>query len=94
MIGSYPIVMKAPHLASALFCLTFTGMSFGEAPKAPIVGSPEYERLVNVIKPAKSELNWLKIDWGTDLWEARKQAAEQGKPIFLWEMDGHPMGCT
>ena len=86
--------MKAPHLASALFCLTLSGMSFGEAPKAPNVGSPEYERLVNVIKPAKSELNWLKIDWGTDLWEARKQAAEQGKPIFLWEMDGHPMGCT
>ena len=83
--------MKAPHLASALFCLTLTGMSFGEAPKA---GSPEYQRLVNVIKPAESELNWLKIDWGTDLWEARKKAAEEGKPIFLWEMDGHPMGCT
>ena len=32
--------------------------------------------------------------WLTDLWQARKLAARQGKPILLWEMDGHPLGCT
>ena len=26
--------------------------------------------------------------------EARRLAAQKGKPILLWEMDGHPLGCT
>jgi hypothetical protein len=30
----------------------------------------------------------------TSLWEARQKAAAAGKPILLWEMDGHPLGCT
>ena len=28
------------------------------------------------------------------LWQARERAAAEGKPILLWEMDGHPLGCT
>ena len=46
------------------------------------------------IKPGKGEDKWAAIPWQTNLWEARKQAAEKGKPILLWEMDGHPLGCT
>jgi hypothetical protein len=30
----------------------------------------------------------------SSLWEARRKAAAEGKPILLWEMDGHPLGCT
>jgi hypothetical protein len=30
----------------------------------------------------------------SSLWEARKRAAAEGKPILLWEMDGNPLGCT
>ena len=52
------------------------------------------EKLRAVIKPAKGEDKWAAIPWQTNLWEARKQAAEKGKPILLWEMDGHPLGCT
>ena len=26
--------------------------------------------------------------------EARQEAAKQKKPIFIWAMDGHPLGCT
>ena len=26
--------------------------------------------------------------------QVRQLAARQGKPILLWEMDGHPLGCT
>lgn len=64
------------------------------SPKVPEVGSEEYGRLVETIKPAGDELKWLEIDWGTDFWGARQKAAAEGKPIFLWEMDGHPMACT
>ena len=57
--------------------------------------SPEqFDKLVSVIKPQKSETKWEQIPWLTDLTAARQRAAEQGKPIVLWEMDGHPLGCT
>ena len=51
-------------------------------------------QLIDVIAPAKQEQEWLSIPWETDLAEARRKAAAQNKPIFLWEMDGHPLGCT
>jgi hypothetical protein len=51
-------------------------------------------KLQAVIKPGKGEDVWTSIPWMTDLWQARKLAAEKGKPILLWEMDGHPLGCT
>jgi hypothetical protein len=53
-----------------------------------------FRELHALIKPHANELAWTKIPWLTSLWEARRRAAEQGKPILLWEMDGHPLGCT
>jgi hypothetical protein len=50
--------------------------------------------LRKVIQPDGSEQRWLEIAWETDLDAARKRAASEDKPVFLWEMDGHPLGCT
>ncbi len=52
------------------------------------------QRLHALIKPSAEEDKWAQIPWLTSLWEARKKAAAEGKPILLWEMDGHPLGCT
>jgi hypothetical protein len=38
-------------------------------------------------------MKWASIPWQTDLWAARRLAAEQGKPIFAWMMNGNPLGC-
>jgi hypothetical protein len=54
----------------------------------------KFSRVQALIKPDPTEDQWAKIPWLTDLWQARKIAATQGKPILLWEMDGHPLGCT
>jgi hypothetical protein len=53
-----------------------------------------FRQLHSLIKPKASEQSWEAIPWMTSLWEARERAAAQGKPILLWEMDGHPLGCT
>jgi hypothetical protein len=47
-----------------------------------------------LIKPCRGEDRWAAIPWQTSLWQARQTAAREGKPIVLWEMDGHPLGCT
>jgi hypothetical protein len=54
----------------------------------------QFDKLRTVIKPAATEDKWAQIPWQTDLWEARRKAAAEGKPILLWEMDGHPLACV
>ena len=46
------------------------------------------------IRPQAAELRWQAIPWQTDIREACRLAAEQRKPIFLWAMNGNPLGCT
>ena len=46
------------------------------------------------IRPQPEELRWRAIPWQTDLRVACQLAAEQGKPVFLWTMNGNPLGCT
>jgi hypothetical protein len=58
------------------------------------VDAKQFDKLREIIKPEAAEQKWATIHWRTDLWESRRVAAEQGKPILLWEMDGHPLGCT
>lgn len=42
----------------------------------------------------RTDQPWRKIPWQVDLLEAQRMAVEQSKPIFIWAMDGHPLGCT
>ena len=65
----------------------------GAAALEPI-SQEQFARLQGLIKPGADEDRWANIPWLTDLWQARQLAAQQGKPILLWEMDGHPLGCT
>jgi hypothetical protein len=58
------------------------------------ISSDEFKQIRNLVKPDVSEERWAQIPWLTSLSEARKHAAAKGKPILLWEMDGHPLGCT
>lgn len=73
-------VGAAVVVGSAVFGAEATPASFAE--------------LHALIKPKATEESWTKIPWMTSLWKARERAAAEGKPILLWEMDGHPLGCT
>jgi hypothetical protein len=57
-------------------------------------GEDEATHLRQLIKPSADEDRWDRIPWQTSLWEARRLAAQKARPILLWEMDGHPLGCT
>lgn len=83
--------MKSILRLSALG-LAWLAASISQA--AEPIRADQFEGLHALIKPGKGDDRWTTIPWITDLWQARKLAAEQGKPILLWEMDGHPLGCT
>jgi hypothetical protein len=54
---------------------------------------PQFRELLTTIRPQPGEDLFDSIPWQTSLWDARTLAAKEGKPILLWEMDGHPLGC-
>jgi len=56
--------------------------------------STELAALQALILPSPGEDKWLQIPWMTNLWQARKKAAAEDKPILLWVMSGHPLGST
>ena len=62
-------------------------------PAAPPLAPEDAARLRTVIRPVENEDPFATIPWETDLWDARVKAAAAGKPMLLWEMDGHPLGC-
>ena len=53
----------------------------------------EADAVRKAVLPRKGEDEFDKIPWLTSIWDARVRAAKEGKPILLWEMDGHPLGC-
>ncbi len=69
-------------------------MGIAASNSAGDISSSHFKEITSLCTPGKSSSGWLELGWEIDLWEARRRAATAGKPIFLWEMDGHPLGCT
>jgi DnaJ-domain-containing protein 1 len=54
----------------------------------------QLEQKVQSVLPTAEEERWQQIPWRTNLMRARAEAQQSGKPLFLWIMNGHPLGCT
>ena len=52
----------------------------------------QFEKLRVQIKPAPG--GFEDIPWMTNLWEARRKAAAEGKPMYVWSGGGPPCGFT
>ena len=89
-------MLLATMLAILSLGLVWPGISIAAEPRqtADEPFKQSLGELHALIKPQAAEEAWSKIPWMTSLWEARQKAAAAGKPILLWEMDGHPLGCT
>jgi hypothetical protein len=78
--------------------LLFTGasiiLSLATACASEPIKLEQFAKLHALIKPQADEEKFMQIPWLTNLWEARKIAAAQGKPLLLWELLGHPLGCV
>ena len=46
------------------------------------------------IQVSEAELSWQKLPWETSFHAGIAQAGKLNKPLLLWVMNGHPMGCT
>jgi len=58
------------------------------------ISDPLLERQVASVLPTAKEETWLQIPWRMDLTSARIEAQQSQKPMFLWMMNGNPLGST
>ncbi len=95
---SYPDREGPLRLASFAPFLTLAALAARAAAAttlAPESGldAADFARLRREVLPAADE-RWRSIDWYTDVLAARDVAAGLGRPLFLWAMNGHPIGAS
>lgn len=60
----------------------------------PTISPERFRALHAAVAPRGETERWAEIPWQTDLLVARAKAEREGKPLLMWIMDGHPLGCT
>lgn len=61
---------------------------------APTPGPGNFDSWLAYIRPKPAELGFEEAAWKATFWEAVVESQKTAKPILLWAMNGHPMGCT
>ena len=85
-----------PYSASRVIALVvWAAASLSPLPiaAADALSESEFRKLHKQLRPSDTE-PWRTIPWKISLLEAQRAAASEKKPIFIWAMDGHPLGCT
>ena len=63
--------------------------------KSPaLINSKNAEKIKKYVLPEVSKITWQTIPWSSSLSDGVVKAQKEKKPIFLWAMNGHPLGCT
>ena len=80
---------KTVLIATCIWLVAIASI-FAQGPKP--VTPQEFEQLHSALDPQGAQ--WQTIPWEISLVKAQNLALRDGKPIFIWSMDGHPLGCT
>ena len=62
------------------------------APDTDRLTDASFPTIYDALQPPKVE-PWKSIPWHISIVEAAQQAEKEGKPIFMWQADGWPLGC-
>jgi len=60
----------------------------------PLLDDKSYEQWRDDIRPHAKEECYLEIPWRESFYIAINEARQTDRPILLWAMNGHPLGCT
>jgi hypothetical protein len=93
VLGILGLVAVTAALADGALTCKLGGI---DVPGFAVTSLPEarFKALHAAVTPSGPAERWTEIPWQTDLQAARQKAAREGKPILMWIMDGHPLGCT
>lgn len=74
--------------------VTARAMSAEGSLGAKMLKPATFDTLFKRFKPQPHESKWDQIPWMTDVWEARKKAAAEGKPLFIYCSNCPPLAWT
>ena len=67
---------------------------FATAAMAQELTDASYAKWRDHILPSPADLAYKAIPWRASFWDAVVEAQAKERPILLWAMNGHPLGCT
>jgi len=89
---------RRPHLrlllGGSLLASAIAAACVSPGSGAPRVDDHELAVWREYLVPHGEETAWLEVPWIPELAEGVRVAGERGRPILLWVMNGHPLGCT
>jgi hypothetical protein len=62
--------------------------------QVPVLDDKSFDRWRDYVRPHAEEERYLEIAWRESFYSAINEAWETDRPILLWAMNGHPLGCT
>lgn len=54
----------------------------------------DFNTVFDFIQPRANESRWRQVPWIPGLWEGIEIAEKAKKPMFIWAMNGDPLGCV
>lgn len=71
--------------------LVVIGGAVALAQDAPGITPAEFQQLHSMLRQIEK---WQAIPWKASILEARAAAQKEGKPLFIWAMDGQTLACV
>lgn len=54
----------------------------------------EFDLVHAFVSESGKDAKWREIPWIPSLWGGTEVASQKKKPIFMWAMNGDPLGCV
>lgn len=71
-----------------------SGTKVRAAYDAGIETQQQFETVASFVGASDKESKWQQIPWMPSLWNGIQLANKKKKPLFLWAMNGDPLGCV
>ncbi len=70
------------------------GADLAASLRPPVLEIGDLERWRDFIRPSAAELAAESIPWLPDMVSGLERSETEQRPLLLWLMNGHPLGCT
>jgi len=80
-----------------VFTLVLTALFLGSpllAQSTDAASEASFRKFMDSIFPAAGEEKWRRTPWIPSIATGRRLAQERKRPLFLWAMNGDPLGCV